>query len=96
VVVLKDALVFLPNAFTPNGDGVNDWFGPAGKVPADYQMQIYNRYGELVFRSSSINNRWDGRYKGALQPTNTFIYVISYKDMQNQPVVKKGTFTLIH
>lgn len=96
VVVLKDAMVFLPNAFTPNGDGVNDWFGPAGKVPADYQMQIFNRYGELVFRSSSISSRWDGRYKGVLQPTNAFVYVVSYKNMQNQPVVKKGTFMLIH
>jgi gliding motility-associated-like protein len=96
VVVLKDAMVFMPNAFTPNGDGVNDWFGPAGKVPADYQMQIFNRYGELVFRSSSMSSRWDGRYKGVLQPTNAFVYMISYKNIQNQPVVKKGTFMLIH
>jgi gliding motility-associated-like protein len=96
VVVLKDAMVYLPNAFTPNGDGLNDWFGPAGKVPADYRMQIFNRYGELVFRSDAIGSRWDGRYKGVLQPTNAFVYMISYKNMQNQPVVKKGTFMLIH
>jgi gliding motility-associated-like protein len=95
VVVLNDAMVFVPNAFTPNGDGRNDFFGPIGKVPEGYRIQIFNRNGELVFKSSVLNYKWNGRFKGELQPTSVFIYVIEYKDMQNKSHQKKGTFTLI-
>jgi gliding motility-associated-like protein len=95
VVVLKDALVHLPNAFTPNGDGKNDYFGPAGKVPSEFEMQIFNRYGELIFKSNSINSRWDGRCRGTDQATNVYVYTVKYRNMQNQPVHRKGTITLI-
>ncbi|MBL7741714.1 MAG: gliding motility-associated C-terminal domain-containing protein [Chitinophagaceae bacterium] len=95
VVVLNDAVVMVPNAFTPNGDGRNDYFGPIGKVPEGYQMQVFNRNGEIVFKSSSISNRWNGFFKGQLQPTSVFIYLIDYKDLQNKPHQQKGTFTLI-
>jgi gliding motility-associated-like protein len=95
VVVLNDAVVIVPNAFTPNGDGRNDYFGPVGKVPEGYKLQLFNRNGEVVFKSSSINNRWNGMYKGELQTTSVFIYLIDYKDLQNKPHQQKGTFMLI-
>ncbi|MBS1622087.1 MAG: gliding motility-associated C-terminal domain-containing protein [Bacteroidetes bacterium] len=95
VVVLKDAVVMMPNAFTPNSDGLNDYFGPIGKVPDGYKLQLYNRNGEIVFRSSSVNQRWNGMYNGKLQPTSVFIYLIDYKDLQNKPHQQKGTFMLI-
>jgi len=95
VVVLKDAVVMMPGAFTPNGDGLNETYGPVGKVPDGYRLQLYNRNGELVFKSSSINDRWNGLYKGKLQPTSVFIYIIDYMDLQNRPHQQKGTFTLI-
>ncbi|HMU44757.1 MAG TPA: gliding motility-associated C-terminal domain-containing protein [Chitinophagaceae bacterium] len=95
VVVLNDALVNIPTAFTPNGDGLNDLFGPLGKVPDQYRLQIYNRNGELVFKSSTINQRWNGRYKGELQPSSVFIYVVEYKDIQSKVHQQKGTFVLI-
>lgn len=95
VVVLKDALVQVPTAFTPNGDGLNDYFGPLGKVPDRYSMQIFNRNGETVFKSSSIESRWNGIYKGTIQPSSVFIYLINYKDIQNIPHQQKGTFVLI-
>lgn len=95
VVVLTDAVVMTPTAFTPNGDGLNDYFGPIGKVPDNYKLQIFNRNGETVFKSSAISQRWDGRFKGVLQPTSVFIYMIEYKDIQNKTHQQKGTFTLI-
>jgi len=95
VVVLNDAVVMTPTAFTPNGDGLNDFFGPIGKVPDNYRLQIFNRNGETVFKSSAIGQRWDGRYKGVMQPSSVFIYVIEYKDIQNKTHQQKGTFTLI-
>lgn len=95
VVVLKDAVVHIPNAFTPDGDGINDLFGPMGKVSEEYKMQIFNRYGEIVFKSSSIDDKWDGYYKGRPQPNSVFIYLIIYKDVQKRLQQKKGTFLLI-
>jgi gliding motility-associated-like protein len=95
VVVLKDAVVQTPTGFTPNGDGLNDYFGPIGKVPEHYLMQIFDRNGETVFKSSSLDSKWDGRYKGRVQPSGVFIYLINYKDMQNKPHQQKGTLALI-
>ena len=95
VVVLADAVIDIPTGFTPNGDGLNDWFGPVGKAPGQYSMQIFNRNGEIVFKSSSTGSRWDGRYKGEVQPSGVFIYWIQYKDMQNKLFQKKGTLVLI-
>ncbi len=95
VVVLNDAIVMTPTAFTPNGDGLNDYFGPIGKTPDGYRLQIFNRNGEIVFRSSAINQKWNGVYKGTRQPANVFVYLIEYKDLQNKPHLQKGTFTLI-
>ncbi|MBS1654148.1 MAG: gliding motility-associated C-terminal domain-containing protein, partial [Bacteroidetes bacterium] len=95
VVVLKDAMVMTPSAFTPNGDGLNDFFGPIGKVPDGYTMHIYNRYGQLVFRSNSIDYKWNGRFNGKPEPSGVFVYLITYKDLQNQPKQQKGTLVLI-
>jgi len=95
VVVLNDAVVMVPNAFTPNGDGVNDYFGPIGKVPEGYHMHLYNRNGEVVFKSSTIDQRWNGTFRGQLQPTSVFVYVIEYKDLENKLHQQKGTFMLI-
>lgn len=95
LVVLEDAVVFTPNAFTPNNDRLNDWFGPLGKVPESFSMQIFNRFGQIVFQSTAMNNRWDGTYKGVLQPPGTFVYFIQYKDIQNKPKQQKGSLILI-
>jgi gliding motility-associated-like protein len=95
VVVLNDALVKVPTGFTPNGDGLNDFYGPLGKVPDGYSLQIFNRNGEIVFKSSTMNQRWNGYYKGFLQPASVFIYLVDYKDLQNKPHQQKGTFVLI-
>ena len=95
LVVLKDAQVFVPTAFTPNGDGLNDYFGPIGKVPDDFSMMIFNRYGQIVFKSSSVSSRWNGTVNGAVQQTGVFIYLISYTDIQHRKQQLKGTLTLI-
>ncbi len=95
VVVLNDALVYVPTGFTPNGDGRNDYFGPIGKVPEGYTLQVFNRNGEIVFRSTTMNQKWNGTFRGKSQPAGVFIYLIDYKDIQNKPHQQKGTLTLI-
>ena len=95
LVVLKDAVINIPTAFTPNGDGKNDLFGPLGKVPGEYSMMLFNRNGETVFKSSDTYNRWDGKFKGVLQPIGVYVYWIEYRDKQNKLWQKKGTFVLM-
>ncbi|OYW20013.1 MAG: hypothetical protein B7Z54_02305, partial [Sphingobacteriales bacterium 12-47-4] len=95
VVVLNEAVVHIPTAFTPNGDGKNDFFGPIGKVPEGYSMQVYNRNGELVFKSQTLYDRWDGVFRGKPQPVGVFIYYVKYLDLQNKMHQEKGTLVLI-
>ncbi len=95
VVVLNDALINIPTAFTPNRDGRNDYFGPLGKVPDGYRLQIFNRNGEVVFKSTQMEQRWNGYFRGELQPSGVFIYLVYYNDIQNKAHQQKGTFVLI-
>lgn len=95
LVVLKDAVINIPTAFTPNGDGLNDWFGPLGKVPNEYSLQVFDRNGTLFFKSSSTYTKWDGRVNGVVQPHGIYVYLVQYKDMQGKWILKKGTLALL-
>jgi len=74
--------IYIPNAFTPNGDGVNDYFHPYGNNidPDDYQMLIFNRWGMQIFRSDNLNTPWDGRSKAhddQIAPQGVYVYLIT-------------------
>ena len=86
----------VPNAFTPNGDGINDVFKPTVfGVAINYTMTIYNRWGQMIFKSSDPGNGWDGTISGKPQPTGTYVWDCQYKLMGNKPDKKKGTVILI-
>jgi gliding motility-associated-like protein len=73
----KDAYA-VPNAFTPNGDGLNDCFGIKGWSDAtDVRFIIWNRFGEKVFETNNINDCWDGRFKGNPADVGNYVYYIS-------------------
>ncbi|MFT4153737.1 T9SS type B sorting domain-containing protein [Parafilimonas sp.] len=88
--------VFIPTAFTPNGDGVNDVYKitVAGMKQFSY-LRIYNRWGQLLFNTGTPNKGWDGTYNGNKQPSGTYVYVVAATDYNNKPYFKKGTFVLI-
>ncbi len=88
------AYLTVPQAFTPNGDGTNDYFIVYSNV-RNYQIRIFNRWGEMVFESHDLNYYWDGRYKGTLQETGTFVYYASGTDDHGKKVERKGNLTLI-
>ncbi|MEZ5016276.1 MAG: gliding motility-associated C-terminal domain-containing protein [Flavipsychrobacter sp.] len=74
----------MPNVFTPNKDGRNDAIKPIPRCDIDkYLFRIYNRWGELVFETKDINERWDGTYKNESYKTSTFFYYIQYTLMQD-------------
>jgi gliding motility-associated-like protein len=97
LTVLDFCLIDVPTAFTPNNDGLNDYFRPHNALKADnYQFKVYNRWGQLVFQSRNWQDKWDGRINGVLQNTGVFVWMLSYTQRDTkQPVFRKGTVTLI-
>ena len=86
----------LPNAFTPNNDGKNDKFSPVFNCElSNYELQIFNRWGEKVFQTNSQTKSWDGQYKGVLQPIGIYAYILSYRVGTGDRKTKSGTVTLI-
>lgn len=98
VEVVPKYIVFLPNAFTPNGDGVNDFFEVFGNKDAwkQFEVKVFNRIGEKVFESNDMNFKWDGRYKGILLNPAVFVYTakVVYLDNYSEKLYK-GSITLI-
>ena len=88
---------YFPNAFTPNGDGLNDVFIPRGSEVVDFHMIIYDRWGQMVFESHDPATGWDGRYKGEYCAAGVFSFIATYADPFNPADVTKstGTFTLV-
>jgi gliding motility-associated-like protein len=88
VIVNKDCYTDIPNAFSPNGDGENDYFYPRqllSKGVVGFTMQIFNRWGQLMFETSNTNGRgWDGRFNDQDQPSAVYVYTI-------KAVLKNGT-----
>jgi len=72
--------VYFPNAFSPNGDRNNDFFGPIGNVLAvsNYFLAIYNRFGQIIFSTNNPLIKWDGTYNGKKLDTGTYIFQASY------------------
>jgi gliding motility-associated-like protein len=93
--------VFIPNTFTPNGDGVNDRFYVSGRgLGAVTKMAIYNRWGELVYegtgaRANDPGFGWDGTYKGEVLAPDVFVYVIEVQCTTGEPFTFRGDISLI-
>lgn len=84
-------LLYIPSAFTPNGDGLNDSFGVKAEGIKSFNLQIYNRIGELVFESDNIQTFWDGTYNGK-KITSTDVYVYQVKAIgKNNTVLPEQT-----
>jgi gliding motility-associated-like protein len=99
IMVNKDCYIDIPNAFSPNGDGENDYFFPRqllGKSLSSFHMQIFNRWGQLVFETKNIQGRgWDGRFNGKDQPEGVFIYIIEAGIENRQTEKYQGNVTLV-
>lgn len=87
---------FIPSAFTPNGDGLNDLFYvKANFEPRNYELSVLNRNGDLVFISRDINTGWDGKQHGKTLTHGMYVYIIKYKDSQGNDQRKQGQVLLI-
>jgi gliding motility-associated-like protein len=88
--------IYIPSAFTPNNDGKNDCFRIKNWVGTrEFKLEIFNRWGEKVYSSADITSCWDGTFKGIMQPTGVYVYIVKAKALCGD-VNKKGLITLIH
>lgn len=88
---------FVPNAFTPNGDGLNDQFLPVGVLigATDYRMRVWTRWGELIFTTDDPKGAWDGRFNGSDSPGGGYLWDASYIDVGGEFQEFKGGVVLV-
>jgi gliding motility-associated-like protein len=85
--------VFIPNAFTPNNDGINDtWFIETLEAYPNAEVKVFNRYGQMVFNNHGVNKSWDGTFKGVLLSPGAYVYTI---DLKNNSQLIKGVVFII-
>jgi gliding motility-associated-like protein len=82
IIVYDIFIIYVPNAFTPDGDGINDVFLPilSGLDPLTYELMIFNRWGELIFETQNYGQSWDGYYKGIMSQEDVYVWKIKVKD----------------
>jgi gliding motility-associated-like protein len=96
-IVSDCGFIFFPNAFTPNGDYQNDNFGPLGYLSTvkDYTLLIYNRHGQLVFKSTDPFKKWDGKMSDGTILAGTYVWLATYSNKGKKDILQKGTVTVI-
>lgn len=96
MVGCKDDIVFIPNAFSPNGDAVNDVFyvRSKGLQSIDF-LRVFDRWGNLIFESKDVNVGWDGTYKGKMLAPGTYVYYLQATCSNGQAIMTQGNVALI-
>ena len=97
ITVIPDVIFYAPNAFTPNADGMNDvWLPVMDNYGSDlYELYIYNRWGQLIFKSNDPNAGWDGTFNGKYMESAVYVYTVTYQNLMGKIIKKEGTITLI-
>jgi gliding motility-associated-like protein len=94
--VLNASALEIPNVFTPNGDGVNDVFHTRNVNLTSYSLNIFNRWGESVFKTDDVSKGWDGTINGKEVPDGTYLFLLEAKGADDVIYNKTGHVTLIH
>ncbi|AMQ01497.1 hypothetical protein AY601_4666 [Pedobacter cryoconitis] len=87
--------IFIPNTFTPNGDGKNDIFYVHGNAIAKMRMCVYNQWGQFIFESLQQQVGWDGSYRGQMQPNGVYVYYVEVTLTDGSTAMRKGTITIL-
>jgi len=95
VIVHPDYTIFIPNAFTPNNDMKNDLFHAYGTGISEFNMKIFDRWGELLYQTNKMETGWDGKYKGSMLPKGIYIYYIYFTDVLKTEHYRSGTVTIL-
>jgi gliding motility-associated-like protein len=94
--VYKGPDIYVPTAFTPNNDGLNDKFFPfpVGVKKINY-FRVYNRWGQLMFSTTKLLDGWDGRFGGIKQGSGVYVWMAQGVTKDDKVITKQGTVTLI-
>jgi len=97
ITIEPDFVFYIPNAFSPNGDSINDTFSGKGIFIKDYEMSIFDRWGNLIFYTDNIDKPWDGRanHGNEIAQRDVYIYVVQLTDIRRKKHSYKGTVTLV-
>ncbi|MBC7423562.1 MAG: gliding motility-associated C-terminal domain-containing protein, partial [Ferruginibacter sp.] len=97
VKVVGNCYIAIPKAFSPNGDGLNDYLYPTNAYKAkNLLFTVFNRNGQKIFQTQDWTNKWDGTYKGTPQDAGTYVWILSYTNIDNGKKVElKGSTVLI-
>lgn len=97
IIIEPDFVFYIPNAFTPDGDDINDTFSGKGIFLENYEMTIFDRWGNLIFFTDNINNPWDGKanHGSELAQADVYVYVVKVTDFKKVRHSYKGIVTLV-
>ena len=95
VSIIPSCEILAPQVFSPNNDGVNDFFNLLPQNVQTFQLHVFNRWGKEVFSTQSFQTSWDGTYRGVLQPTDSYSFYASGTKVDGSPFKLKGTVLLI-
>ena len=96
ISVEKPYALYAPNAFSPDGDGINDYFNVVGQGLSNYIIEVYNRSVQMVFKSTRLDNQWDGKFQQINSPPGTYVYKIKTTDFGvDLKLIKSGTVSLV-
>jgi gliding motility-associated-like protein len=86
---LLGEILYVPNSFTPNSDGLNDYFSISTYRPCiEYSIEIFNRWGTMIYRNdNALNMMWDGRYDGSMVPQDIYVYILKNGDQQRTGII---------
>ena len=96
LVIPGDCEIFIPSAFTPNKDNLNETFGVITDVTVKYfSMQIFSKWGQVIFSTNDISQKWDGTFKGKNMPNGAYFWMMNYVSLKGKKVYEQGTVMLI-
>ena len=95
VTVVLDGALYVPNTFTPNGDGINDQFFALGKEITDFRLSVFDRWGERIFEAAALEGFWDGTYNGVESPIDTYVWRVDYSERNGDDHVLFGHVNLV-
>ena len=96
IIVEGCSSIYIPSSFTPNNDGINETWFPIGEGWETIEVNVFNRWGELIFYSNDIYGFWDGTYDGKLVENDVYVYQVIWKGIKNPLQVFYGKIVLIN
>jgi gliding motility-associated-like protein len=96
VLLIQPPKLYVPNAFTPNDDGINDLWNVRDVFVKDYNLKLFNKWGQLVFETQSKTQKWDGKMiSGLYAPADVYVYTISYSGYDGSEHNQRGNVTVL-